>query len=312
MNIVQSCMALKANENALVVTDIDTIEIGQTLAYACRAVGADPVLAIMSTRDLGGDEPPPPIAQAMLASQVIVMATSKSLTHTEATVAALKKGARIASMPSITERMMVSGAMLADSAEVKRVSEKIMKLCNGSRKVRITTKRGTDLEFSVEGRVFDAESGQYHEPGVIGNLPAGESSVAPVEESGEGTLIVDASMASIGLLREPIRFAFHKGRAERIEGGAEAEQLLRYLTELHDPYAFYLGELGIGSNARATVTGNTLEDEKVLGTVHLAIGTNIDLGGKIKSKIHLDGVVRAPTIQVDQRVIMTDGMLVGE
>jgi leucyl aminopeptidase (aminopeptidase T) len=213
-------------------------------------------------------------------------------------------------MPGITEDMMTVGAMTADYSKVSELSWKVARLLEEGKEVVITTDRGTNLRMSIVGRRpgTPPDDGLYREPGRWGNLPAGEAYIAPVEESVEGVAVIDGSVSPLGVLGEPIRFVVEKGRVVKIEGGKEAQALARFLEELGDPNAYFVGELGIGTNEKARVTGNILEDEKAFRTVHIALGMNVDMGGKIESKTHNDGIILNPTVVIDGKVIMDRGI----
>ena len=131
----------------------------------------------------------------------------------------------------------------------------------------------------------------------------------PVEGQTNGVFVVDGSFAAVGKIEEkPIRVKVEDGFATKIEGGKEAERLLAMLEFLGKP-AFTIAELGIGTNDQAIITGAILEDEKVMGTVHIALGNNISMGGTCNVGIHLDGVILEPTVTVDGVLIMESGKL---
>jgi len=312
MTAVRDCLAVKPGEKALVVTDTDKINIARAFLSALHALGADATLSLMTPRQYNGEEPPASIAAAMKACEVVFIPTSKSLSHTKARMAASEAGARIASMPGITEDMMTIGGMTADYQKISELSWKLTRLLDKAKTVEITTLAGTSLVMSIEGRKpgTPPDDGLYNQPGRWGNLPAGEAYIAPVEESVQGIAVIDGSMAPIGPLRQPIRLQIEKGRAVAIEGGAEAAALRQFLKGIQDPNAYMVGELGFGTNEKARLVGNILEDEKVLKTVHIALGMNIDMGGKIDSKTHNDGIILNPTVKFDGQVIMQAGKIV--
>jgi leucyl aminopeptidase (aminopeptidase T) len=124
-------------------------------------------------------------------------------------------------------------------------------------------------------------------------------------------LVVDGAMAGVGLVREPIRIRVESGYATHIDGGDEAVQLLRLL-EPHGRDGRNIAEFGIGTNDRAILSGVILEDEKVLGTIHVALGDNKSMGGTIRVASHLDGLVRRPTVWLDDQPVMEDGRLLVE
>mgnify|MGYP001077808651 CR=1 FL=1 len=312
MIAVKDCLAVKPEETALVVTDTGKFDIAMAFLSALHAIGADATLTTMIPRQYNGQEPPRDIAAAMKASDVVFIPTTCSLSHTKARMAASKAGARIASMPGITEDMMTVGGMTADYGKVSELSWKLTKLLDKAKRVQITTAAGTNLVMSVEGRKpgTPPDDGLYAEPGRWGNLPAGEAYIAPVEESVEGIAIIDGSMAPIGSLKDPIKLKIEKGKAVGIEGGIEAAAFRKVLEDIQDPNAYRVGELGIGTNEKARLIGNILEDEKVLKTVHIALGMNIDMGGKIDSKTHNDGIILNPTVKFDDRTVLEQGEII--
>ncbi|MFB0533305.1 MAG: aminopeptidase [Desulfatiglandales bacterium] len=312
MIAVKNCLAVKPEETALVVTDTGKYDIALAFFSALHAVGADATLTIMTPRQYNGQEPPRDIAAAMKASDVVFIPTTRSLSHTKARMASSKAGARIASMPGITEDMMTVGGMTADYRKVSELSWKLTELLDKAKKVEITTAAGTNLVMSLEGRKpgTPPDDGLYNEAGRWGNLPAGEAYIAPVEESVEGIAVIDGSMSPIGSLKDPIRLRIEKGKAVAIEGGAEAAALRKLLEDIQDPNAYLVGELGIGTNEKARLIGNILEDEKVLKTVHIALGMNVDMGGKIDSKTHNDGIILNPTVKFDNRTVLEQGEIV--
>ncbi|MGA9512107.1 MAG: hypothetical protein WBV51_00855, partial [Pseudolabrys sp.] len=91
-----------------------------------------------------------------------------------------------------------------------------------------------------------------------------------------------------------------KGRVVKIEGGPEARILRDYLEIYGDENAYMCpAEASVGVNAKAVVRGIQREDKNIMGTLHFGLGTNVDVGGSIKSKIHMDGVILHPTLYVD-------------
>jgi len=160
----------------------------------------------------------------------------------------------------------------------------------------------------VEGREPHASSGLFREKGLWGNLPTGEAYLAPLEGLSTGVVVVDGSMASIGMVDEPIRIAVQDGCATEIAGGESARRLVELL-EPHGRDGRTVAEFGIGTNDKAILTGVILEDEKVMGTIHIAFGDNKSMGGSVRVASHLDGLVKRPTVWFDDRLVMEDGRL---
>ena len=115
----------------------------------------------------------------------------------------------------------------------------------------------------------------------------------------------------IGILEEPIVCTMERGYITRMEGGPEADRLREYLSSFGDHNCFNVAELGVGLNPNARLTGEMLEDEGVLGTIHIGIGTSHTLGGEIVAPTHYDLLMWEPTIEVDGRVVQQDKEVFG-
>jgi len=305
INMLKDCLGLKTGETFLIVSDDSRKELAESLYEAGKRIGAESMLTVMKERSKSGEEPPAPIAIAMAASQVVVCITKHSLTHTQARKQAAAAGARLATMPGITEDMFLEGAIAADYTEVKALTEKVTGMLTQTRKVRIE-KDGHALEFSIDGRSGVPSTGMYVEPGQSGNLPSGEAYIAPVEGSAEGQIVVDGSIAGVGKVSGPVVLTVEKGRLVAAEGSEEGGKLLQMLGEGDGRL---LGEFGIGTNNKARITGVVLEDEKVYGTIHVAFGSNNTFGGVVAAGVHIDCVVGKPDVYLDDRLIMKNGEL---
>jgi leucyl aminopeptidase (aminopeptidase T) len=304
--VLIDCLGVQQGETVLVVTDPSRYDIGRALVDRARAIGADAVVAEMSERASNGTEPAAPLAPAMAAVDVLICPTAKSLSHTAARKAATEAGVRVATMPQITEDMLAR-TMAADFSAIRRRSAFLAKALTDGSEVRISGPSGTDLTMSVEDRTGQADDGDLRAAGAFGNLPAGEGFIAPVEGSANGTLAFDGSIWPIGKLTEPLVIEIEEGYAKRFAGNAAEE----FRTTI-DPYgkdAYAVAELGIGTNDAAKLTGNVLEDEKIFGTVHVALGDNHSFGGTIRVASHQDGVVLDASLEIDGKVIMQGGRL---
>lgn len=299
-------MGLEKGERLLVVTDTSTVTIGEALFQAGEELGALPVLIKISPTGRHGAEPPLPVAAAMEKSDVVICPTKYSLTHTQARLKACEAGARVATMPGITEEMFFEGAVAADYEEVARRTTELARLLSEA-KTAVLVKDGLELKLSLEGRRGIASTGLYRRPGEAGNLPSGEAYIAPVEGSAEGETIIDGSIAGIGRLSGPIRVVIKEGVLVEAQG-PEGQQLLELLGD--SPEARNLAELGIGTNDRAKVSGIILEDEKVYGTVHLAFGDNATFGGRVRAGVHIDGVILTPDLYLDGKLVVSRGKII--
>lgn len=302
---IRDCMAVKAGETVLVVVDEPTRTIGRALWEQARQAGAEAIYMEMTPRKNDGVEPPAPVAAAMKQAAVVLAPTSRSLSHTVARKEANQAGARIATLPGITEAIMTR-ALSADYQQIAAVSKKFAAVLSAGKTAHITTPAGTDLTLSLAGREGQPDTGINHQAGDFSNLPAGEAYIAPLEETAEGLLVIDGAMAGIGVLTEPISMTVEKGYVTSFAGGEAAAKLEAMLAEYGRP-ARNIAELGIGTNDKATLCGQVLEDEKVMGTVHVALGNSASFGGKVQVSIHLDGILTKPTLTIDGQVVIKDG-----
>jgi leucyl aminopeptidase (aminopeptidase T) len=304
---VRDCMGVRSGERVLVVTDAPLRTIGYAMFEASRELTSEVLLIEMTPRQSNGAEPPAEVAALMTQMDVVLCPTSKSLTHTDSRRAASAKGVRVATLPGVTEEVMVR-CMNADYTEIAARTIRICDLMRQTKVVRVTAPAGTDVTLPIEGREAHASSGLFREKGLYGNLPTGEAYLAPVEGLSNGVVVVDGSMASVGMVDEPIRITVKDGYATDITGGASARRLVELL-EPHGKDARTVAEFGVGTNDRAILTGVILEDEKVMGTIHIAFGDNKSMGGSVRVASHLDGLIKQPTVWFDDRKVMEGGRL---
>ncbi|MCX7880564.1 MAG: aminopeptidase [Ignavibacteria bacterium] len=300
-------LGVSSVETLLILSDYPLREIGLTFFEVGKEIAHEAIYCEIKPREVNGEEPPEPIANLMQDVDVVVAPTSKSLTHTNARREASKLGVRIATMPSITKDTMIR-CLSADPEKILATTEKVAKALEGVSNIRVVTKLGTDITMPVKGRQIIKSTGILRNIGEYGNLPSGEVYLAPWEKKSNGVVVFDGSIAGIGMLSKPVKVTVEDGYGVDFEGDEEAKELYNTLNKVgHEAYA--IGEFGIGTNYKAQITGNILEDEKVLGTIHIAFGNNLSMGGKIKAKVHIDGIVLAPDVYFDDKLIMKEGKL---
>ena len=261
----------------------------------------------MAERRSHAAEPPDPVAAAMAAADVVLAPTVQSLSHTAARRIATEAGVRIATLPGVTEEMLAR-AMSADIEGLRRKGEAIAELLTGGAEARITCANGSDLRLGIEGRVGIPDHGDLSATGAWGNLPCGEGFISPVEGTAEGTLVVDGTIATIGVPEQPVELTVSGGNLVAATG-AEGERLMELLA-VGGEGGTNVAELGIGTNERAIPSGNVLEDEKLLGTCHVAFGASAGIGGTVQVPVHLDCVVLKPDVSVDGEALVRAGELV--
>ncbi len=277
---LRKCMKLKKDESCLILTDEKKLRIANAFLKQAEKITDNVKLVQIPVGKVNGEEPPKHVAEQMEKYDVIIMPTTKSFSWTKARQNACSEGARIASMPTITEEIMERAIDVAYE-NMKSTNLEMARKLGMCRTIEITSPSGTNLKLSIKNRSWHGlKAGIYDAPGKWGNLPAGEVFVAPVEGTANGVAVIDASMAGIGKLEKPIAVEIKDGSAVGFTGGEEAKKLKTMLEKINDKKAFNIAELGIGTNPRAVVTGNVLEDEKVLGTCHIAFGNNSMFGEK--------------------------------
>jgi leucyl aminopeptidase (aminopeptidase T) len=304
--VVRDCLGVRDGEDVLVICNPATQALGERLRTQAEGAGADAVLAVMAERASHAAEPPGPLAAAMARADVVLAPTVQSLSHTAARKAASEGGVRIATLPGVTEDML-SRVMSADMGELRRRGQALADALTAASEARITCPNGSDLRLGLNGRTAISDAGELTEPGAFGNLPCGEGFIAPADGAGEGRLVIDGSIAAVGIPEEPVTLTVEDGRLTEASGDAGA-RLMDLLTE-HGPEATSVAELGIGSNEKATLTGDVLEDEKILGTAHVAFGASAAIGGTVQVPVHLDCVVMKPDVALDGEPIVRAGEL---
>jgi len=303
--VVRRCLNIQPDEDVVVVVDQPLQDLGEKLRTAAQQSGADAVLTVMSPRATDGSEPPAPVAEALAACDVFIAPASRSLSHTLARKRASEGGARGATMPHVTADMLAR-LMSIDFDRLRSRSHAIADLLDKGTEAHVTCPRGTDLRLDLRGRQGIADDGDLTARGAFGNLPCGEGFIAPA--GGEGTMYA-RSIAAIGLTRgHPAKLTVENGHLTAATG-PEGEQLLGILRE-HGDAGTNLAELGVGTNDRATLTGNVLEDEKILGSVHVAFGASIAIGGTVSVPIHLDCVVTEASLEIDGTRVLDEGRFV--
>lgn len=305
--IIVDSLCLAEDETLLIVTDDPTVCVGSLFYQAAQELGRKALIMQMPELEVAGQEPPAAVAAAMREADVALCPTAKSITHTNARIEAAAAGTRVVTMPGITMDMLRAGASCADYTRVEERTMRLTERLTKAKSARIE-KEGRVLELDLAGRDGIASPGVYREKGSSGNFPSGEAYIAPVEGAGNGSTVIDGSMVGIGKLEAPLVATIENGCLASIEGdGAGALDIL-----FARPENGVVAELGIGTNDEAILSGIILEDEKLYGTVHIAFGTNTSFGGTNKADCHYDGIILAPTLYLDDELIIDKGVFVAE
>lgn len=286
-------------ESALIVTDTEVSPLlYHTMAGALRTLGIEPSIAIQSHLETPNAESTPEVTEAMKATDLIINMMTYTITHSAAVEHAREEhGSAYLLLANPTEDSFTNGAVTAEPREVDDFAERVADAFTEGEHLKVTSPQGTDVEMSIEGR------GPTNNP----SYPTGETPFCPVEETVEGTIVHDSFMMEVGLLDEPITWDIEEGRITAIRGGREARVLRNYVEERGDENSYWIGEFSVGTNPEARPNGNYIEHKNVRGSCHFALGTGVDLGGKYRSSIHLDGVQLTPTVVVDGKTLIEEG-----
>lgn len=299
---VEQCMALEADESCAIITDDKRWDIGKALYDTASEITDDATITCYPVGNQHGEEPPAPVTAAMAAADVVLAPTTKSLSHTRARGNANEEGARIATLPGITKEVLVTG-LTADYETIDQHCKDVLEQVEGAEEIRVTTEAGTDITFEPGDREWFDDTGLCHDPGDFTNLPAGEVFVSP--ENVNGRYVVDGTMRPHGLLDDgqTLEFEVEDGYVTEISDDEIREQVETAAEEVGQD-AYNLAELGIGTNvAVSELVGSVLLDEKAGGTVHIAIGDDAGIGGDTDAPLHLDGIIRDPTVYADGEVV---------
>jgi leucyl aminopeptidase (aminopeptidase T) len=333
--VVRNVLGIKKDERVLIVANPETTVIAQSLYEASLEVQAESVLIFQKTKTAMDSADPAVIAALKTEPHVFMSISNNKLGKDPETAAHpyvtedgisfdhifdyLLNGKitmRAVWTPGLTEDMFSRTVQI----DYKLLADRAKKLCARYKDVatvHVTAPAGTDAVVTVKGREPLTDNGDFSAPGSGGNIPAGEVFISPVVGTMQGTIVYDGSMTFNGgdeLIKSPITVHITDGFVDAVAGGEQANHLLKDITDaeqnsirmekegklpdgqgaVYKHNARNIGELGIGLNPAATITGNMLEDEKAFRTCHFAIGANYD--NDAPSLIHLDGVVRNPTI----------------
>ncbi|MFW5900579.1 MAG: aminopeptidase [Halodesulfurarchaeum sp.] len=295
---IYQCLDLQPDERCLIVTDDDRRPIGEALYDVARSVTDDAVLLTYPPGDQHGEEPPGPVAGALAETDAFFAPTAKCISHTRARSTATETGVRGATLPGITEQVFEQG-LDADYELIEETSEQLHETVAGAEEIHVRAPAGTDITIEPGDRDWRLDTGSIQDPGTFSNLPAGEVFVSP--STANGRFVVDGTMRPYGRLEEGHTLAFEveDGFVTDVEDD-EIRSTVEGAAEAVGDAAYNLAELGIGTNLAVTeLIGSVLLDEKAAGTVHLAIGDDAGIGGDTDAPIHLDGVIRDPTVTVD-------------
>ena len=300
--VINQCLNIQEDEQVLILNDGNDQDLLDALMEQTQEKAQLVAYKEYDEPENHGTEPPEEVADAMKTFDVVIAPTNKSISHTDARTEACEAGARVATMPGITKEIWNS-SLKADYDQVAYISEKVYELLENTDEVRITTPSGTDLKLDINIDYFHTDTGLIHEPGEFGNLPAGEADGGAV--NARGILVID----HFPFAPEGTEVEIEDNEAIAVRHPeAEESRLSKAFEDIEGSKT--VAEFGFGTNEEATLIGNVLQDEKVLGTVHIAFGDNtsyITDEGSNPCSIHWDTICDRPTVFFDDDKVLDEG-----
>ncbi len=241
---------------------------------------------------------------------IIIALSNNSTSHTRYRALACAAGCRFASLPHFDPDMFHT-SMTVDWIALAARTARLVEAVNCAEWIRVTTPNGTNMMICKEGRHAGGDDGLLTAPGSFGNLPAGEAYFAPLEGKSYGTMVIE--WGPTRKLDEPVILTVENGTVVRMEGKDPHRDRLEGKFAEH-ANCRNIAELGIGTNDKASRPDNVLEAEKILGTIHIALGDNTGFGGMVSAPFHEDYVFYQPTLTAimadgSERVIISDGSM---
>jgi len=301
------CMRLVRGDSCLILVDRTTRNLGQLFFERLKRSRVDAALLEIKPPTHRSPEPARAVVNMMKQMSVVLSLTGNSLLHSQALKHVCHNGSRVLCVTPMSEDSLVR-TVNTNFEYVDKKSRRLADLFSIGRRIQLTNASGTDLTIPIARHKGAANTGILREAGSFCLLPSGEANITPDKRGTRGVLVVDGSIPSIGILTEPIVIHIKQGYAYQISGGEQAKMLRKILKPFGKP-ARNIAEFGMGTNPKAVLEGISIEDEKVLGTAHIALGNPEFEGGILRGNIHLDLILRQPTVKIDGRVIVDNGKL---
>lgn len=310
---VRQLVRAKPGDPFLIITDTSE---DVTLAEACLAAGiragADTQLVVKPrATERRPQKLGPILSEAILASKLILVFCS-GIGRDPAMMEARRRGTRTLSTGvKGIEEYVIRAVLDIDVEAMIRNSELVKNLWEESKEGRVTTPQGTDVSFQLRPRIASVGDGALSKDGEDDFFPGAQVNIAVVEDTFNGTIVVDASDGLQGLVHNPYTLKVEKGVITAIEGGSEAEVVKRWLESCNDEKVYRHSHMSIGMNPQAGISGNLIEDERKLGALDFGWGFQYpNLGGTTGySPYHWDIMLAAPSIYLDGKPMSEDGKL---
>jgi len=309
--VVGQVLALKPGETVCILRDTEeeSRPFTEIISTAARQAGAEPVSLIIVPRTVGGEELPEPVAGAFSRCNAVINIAKWPITHSRAVSAALAVGVRTCNLRGFNDGMLESPGVTTDYEPIRCNALAVDALLEQASEIRFTTADGCDVTMKLCGRKGKAQTGFADKPGTFSGLPDGEATVAPLEGTTQGCIVNPYIIDKIGRVDEPFRMEIKDGWIMNVEGGKQARQLLELFDKSDSNARRFASQFALGMNPDCRIFPDTKEVSKRLGTLHVALGDNISLGGAVQCGLHIDIVILNPTVWLDGKIVLEDGRL---
>ena len=310
--VLDQCLGVRPGEQVVLLTDGGTDDgVVTRLLEALAARDGIPLVARMPAPHLPGAEPPGAVAAMMLEAGAVIELTSLFIGSSLARRNATERGVRYLAMPGVrVDTFRPGGPLDVDFERLRADAERVGRAWGSAREFRLTSRGGTDLRGSVEGRPGRVLHGMAREPGAYMAPPDIESGTAPVEGTASGTVVIDGDLLFMGEgpLADAVALHIEDGQMAGIEG-PERARLTSMLARCADDRMANLAEVSVAFNPAGTICSVPMETESARGTAHIALGNSIAYGGEVNAVAHLDCVMRDATLELDGRAVMVEGVV---
>lgn len=321
--VLDTCLGVAVGERVVLLRDGGTdLEVLAALAAGLDERRAIPLVIDVPDAVVPGTEPPPAVAEALLAADAGIELTTVFIGSSQARQAATAAGRRYLAMPAIdTTTFRLGGPLDVDFDALVDTTVELARAWEAASTYRITTPGGTDISGSVHGRKGRALTGVARNPGDYMAPPDIESGTAPVEGSSNGLVVIDGDFLFMGRgpVSTPVTLEIRDGLLVGVDGldvarndfsGTEADRLVEMIGLVGDDRMFNLAEVAVGLNPNGSVCGVPMETESTKGSAHIAFGNSIAYGGTVAAPAHLDCVMRDATVHLDGVPRIVAGALV--
>ncbi len=308
-NALEYVLEAVQGESIVIVCDNERMNIGKAFAKGALALGLWTRLIILETPDETRKEIPPQLLEVLTEQKpdlyVNLLRETREETPFRIKIIGLQRRdlrSRLGHCPGITLNMLTEGALALTPEEHRKMqsfANRLILLLDGTVKVEISNAAGTNLSLEVKGREFFTDTKYNWRLRKWMNLPTGEVIVAPLENTLNGRLVCDMAIGGIGPIKPPLQITVQNGKAQEVI--SKDKEVLRKVRDTldTDEWSSFVGEFAFGINPKAKLVQEFIEDEKMLGTTHIAFGHNLDMpGGRNASKNHIDLLISKPTVRI--------------